>query len=109
MYIPGAIWTTQHLTDILAFKDHWSHDLHELAGKRFNFITIIIFRRGGESNPSRSDEKFRQYELLYQGLSKCDISNEKLLFAKKELRYLAFSSFKFFNEKYHKFENFKTY
>ena len=33
------------------------------------------------------------------------ISNEKLLFAKNELRNLAFASFKFYNKKDHKFEN----
>ena len=26
VYTPGAIWTIQHLTDTLTFKDHWSHD-----------------------------------------------------------------------------------
>ena len=45
------------------------------------------------------------YELLYQDLSKCDISNEKLFHAKNELRNLAFSSFKFYNKTDHKFEN----
>ena len=30
-YIPGAIWTIQPLTDTLTFKDHWPHDLHDLA------------------------------------------------------------------------------
>ena len=33
--IPGAFWTIQHLTDTLAFIDHWQHDLHDLAERRF--------------------------------------------------------------------------
>ena len=40
VYIPGASWTTQHFTDTLAFKDHWQHHLHDLAGGRLTFITI---------------------------------------------------------------------
>ena len=45
------------------------------------------------------------FELLYRDLSKFDVSNEKLFFAKNELRNLAFSSFKFYNKKDHKYEN----
>ena len=41
-YTPGAFWTIQHLTDTFAFKDHWSHDLHDLAVRRLISITIII-------------------------------------------------------------------
>ena len=29
-YIHGSFMTIQHLTDTLAFKDHWSHDLHDV-------------------------------------------------------------------------------
>ena len=28
--IPRAIWISQHLTDTVEFKGHWSHDLHDL-------------------------------------------------------------------------------
>ena len=52
-YIPGVFWTIQHLTGTLAFKGHWPHDLAE---RRFNIITIIIFRRRGESKPARSTD-----------------------------------------------------
>ena len=38
-------------------------------------------------------------------LSKCDVSNEKLFFAKNDLRNLAYSSFNIYNKIYHKFEN----
>ena len=30
-YIPGDIWTIQHLTVTLTFKDHWPHHLHDLT------------------------------------------------------------------------------
>ena len=50
-YTPGAFCTIQHLTGTLAFSDHWPHDLHDLAEMPLIFITVIIFRRGGESNP----------------------------------------------------------
>ena len=30
-YIPGASWNIQHLTNTMTFKDHWPHDLHDLA------------------------------------------------------------------------------
>ena len=30
-FIPGAIWTRQHVADRLTFKDHWPRDLHEVA------------------------------------------------------------------------------
>ena len=30
-YICGTIWTMQHLTFTLTFKDHWPHDLHDFA------------------------------------------------------------------------------
>ena len=34
-YIPGAIWTRRHLTETLAFKDHWPHTWsHDLAERR---------------------------------------------------------------------------
>ena len=36
LYIPEAIWTIQQLTDTLAFKDHWPHDLHDIAEKLFD-------------------------------------------------------------------------
>ena len=40
-YIPGTIWTIQQLT--VKFKDHWSHDLHDLAGILLTFIYLYIF------------------------------------------------------------------
>ena len=43
-YFPGAIWTIQHLTVTLTFKDHWSRDLHDLAERRLNIITIRKFQ-----------------------------------------------------------------
>ena len=55
-YIPGAIWTKQHLTDTLTFQDHWSRDPHDSAERRLIFIVIIIFSRDVESNPGPSDE-----------------------------------------------------
>ena len=40
VYIPGVIRTMQHLTDTLAFIDHWQHDLHHFAERSLFFITI---------------------------------------------------------------------
>ena len=40
VYFLGAIWTRQHLT----FKDHWSRDLHDLAERLLNIITIYKFK-----------------------------------------------------------------
>ena len=53
----------------------------------------------------RYEEYLLNFELLYRDLSNCDISNDKLLFAKNELRNLAYSSYKFYNKRDHKFEN----
>ena len=30
----GALWTIQHLTVTVTFKDLWQHDLHDLTEKR---------------------------------------------------------------------------
>ena len=54
-YIPGAIWTIRHFADTLVFKDHCPHNLRDLAERYLIFITIIIFRRGGDG-AGRSDE-----------------------------------------------------
>ena len=35
-YIPGDIWTIQHLT----YNGHWPHDRHDLAERFLTFITI---------------------------------------------------------------------
>ena len=53
----------------------------------------------------RYEDYMLQYELLYRDLSKIDITNEQLIFAKNEVRNLALSSFKFYNKKDHKYEN----
>ena len=53
----------------------------------------------------RYEDYLLNFELLYRDLSNVDISNDKLLFAKNELRNLAYSSYKFYNKKDHKFEN----
>ena len=49
--------TTVHITLTLTFKDHWPHDLHDLAEGSSTFITFLMFRlrRGieGESKPGR--------------------------------------------------------
>ena len=58
-YIPGAIWTVQHITNIFAFKDHWPHDIHDLAERYFVNITIYKFNfLEGESKPNGTDENF---------------------------------------------------
>ena len=44
VYFLGAIWTRQHLTVTLTFKDHWSRDLHDLAERLLNIITICKFK-----------------------------------------------------------------
>ena len=49
----------QHLTGTLPFKDHWSHDLHDLAEGSQMFFTIYKFwEREVESNHGCSDENF---------------------------------------------------
>ena len=50
-FIPGTFWTIQHLTDTLVFKRPLATWSTWLSGQTFNIRTIIIFRRGGESNP----------------------------------------------------------
>ena len=42
-YNPGAIRTIQHLTVILAFKNCWPHDLHDLTERILTFIMIYKF------------------------------------------------------------------
>ena len=40
-----------HLDNItLRFKNHWSHDLHDLAERRLTFITIYKFQ-GNRRSP----------------------------------------------------------
>ena len=54
-----CIWTIKHLTNTLAFKDQWPHDLHDLAERILTFITIYeFFVREGESKPRHSDANF---------------------------------------------------
>ena len=43
-YIPGTIWTTEHLTDTLTFKDRWPYDLHDLAERLTVFVRILNFQ-----------------------------------------------------------------
>ena len=45
------------------------------------------------------------FELLFRDVSKIGLNGEDNLFAKNELKNIAFSSFKFYNQKGHKFEN----
>ena len=45
------------------------------------------------------------FELLFRDISKFDIKNDDLLFAKDELRNIAYTSFKTYNKKDHKFDN----
>ena len=52
LYLWGIIWTIEHLTDTLAFKDHWSHDLHDFAERGIIFQRfIILFRKGRGIEP----------------------------------------------------------
>ena len=44
------------------------------------------------------------FELLYRDLDDAD-RKEELVFAKNELKHIAFSSFKTYNKKSHEFEN----
>ena len=45
------------------------------------------------------------FELLYRDIKNLDKKEEEMIFAKNELRGIAFSSFKIYNKKDHKFEN----
>ena len=45
------------------------------------------------------------FELLYRDFHSLDKKEEELVFAKNELRHIAFSSFKMYNKKDHKLEN----
>ena len=45
------------------------------------------------------------FELLYRDVKNLDKNEEELVFAKNELRNIAFSSFKMYNKKNHEFEN----
>ena len=45
------------------------------------------------------------FELLFRDISKLDLKSEERLFAKNELKNVAFSSFKSYNQKDHKIEN----
>ena len=45
VYFPGAIWTRQHLTVTLRFKDHWSCDVHDLAERLLYFYDLEISGR----------------------------------------------------------------
>ena len=53
----------------------------------------------------RYEDYLVNFELLYRDLSEFDVTNEKLIFAKNELRNIALSSFNVYNKKNHKFEN----
>ena len=58
-HTPRVGCTIQHLTDGLASKHHWSHDLHLLAERFLTFITFYKFlEREEESNPGRSNDNF---------------------------------------------------
>ena len=45
------------------------------------------------------------FELLYRDISKTGVSNEDLLFAKSDVRNVAYDSFRFYNKKDHKVDN----
>ena len=45
------------------------------------------------------------FELLFKDIRKIDLSSEKMLFAKNDLKNIAFSSYKNYNQTDHKFEN----
>ena len=45
------------------------------------------------------------YELCFRDISKADIIQEDLLFAKSDLRNIAYTSFKSYNKNNHKFDN----
>ena len=50
-----------HLDDTLAFKDHWSRDLHDSAERPLTFITIYkLLEREGQSNPGPSRMKISE-------------------------------------------------
>ena len=53
----------------------------------------------------RYEDYMLPFELLYRDISKFDVKNDDLLFAKNELRNIAYTSFKTYNKKDHKFEN----
>ena len=45
------------------------------------------------------------FELLYRDIADSNNTDEELVFAKNELKHIAFSTFKTYNKKSHKFEN----
>ena len=51
VYIPGVIWTIQHFTDILAFKDHWPH--HPTERNYLTFVNTIYKFEDEDGNRSR--------------------------------------------------------
>ena len=53
----------------------------------------------------RYEDYMLPFELLFRDFHSLDKKEEELVFAKNDLRHIAFSSFKSYNKKEHKFEN----
>ena len=53
----------------------------------------------------RYEDYMLPFELLYRDIKNLDKKEDELVFAKNELRNIAFSSFKMYNKKNHDFEN----